>query len=59
VPFNDNAVADAVSVIVEPFGAKSGTFSQPEARAIDPMRATDATMLRRRAIFKILSILKP
>jgi hypothetical protein len=44
VPFNDNAVADAVSVIVEPAGAKSGTFSQLEVRTIDPARATDATM---------------
>ena len=44
VVFNDRAVADAVSVIVEPLGARSGTLSQPEARTIDPVRAIERTL---------------
>jgi len=44
VVFNDSAVADAVSVIVEPVGARSGTLSQPEPTKIDPVRATERTM---------------
>jgi hypothetical protein len=60
VPFTGRAVVDAVSVIVEPVGAKSGTFSQPAVTSGSQIALIAANLSRRvRAIFKILSILAP
>ena len=44
VPFPGSAVAAAVSVIVEPLGASSGTFSQATVRSAAP--ASEATERR-------------
>jgi hypothetical protein len=43
VPFTESAVADAVSVIVEPFGARSGTLSQPIGITMAPASAEQRT----------------
>ena len=40
VPFADNAVVDEVSVIVDPVGARSGTFSQATAERPEQLAQT-------------------
>jgi hypothetical protein len=65
VPLIGSEVADEIRVIVEPVGAKSGTFWQ--ATVVIAMVSTDRQIARNpavlgrrvRAIFKILSILAP
>src|SRR5690349_11471311 len=52
------AVEPAVSVIVEPVGARSGTFSQPAIDS-DTTRAARAAARRKAGIMKTLSILVP
>jgi hypothetical protein len=57
VPFTGTTLVDAVNVIVEPVGARSGTSSQAAAASASSPAA--ARTLRRRAIMKSLSILVP
>src|SRR5262245_239503 len=60
VPFTDSAVLPAVSVIVEPFGARSGTFWQ--APIVNEMAASTPVANQRRRgrdTMKAVSILVP
>ncbi len=56
-PFTGNAVASDVNVIVDPLGASNGTRWHAAATRIAASVAPRTTCRRRRAIFKILSIL--
>jgi hypothetical protein len=57
VPLTGSAVVEAVSVIVDPLGASSGTRSHATRTML--ANAAHTTARRERAIFKILSILVP
>ena len=59
VPFTERAVADDVSVIVDPFGASRGTRSQLTEATIATAATGSTTASLKRAIFKILGILSP
>src|SRR5712692_6236652 len=63
VPPSGSAVVAAVKVIVDPVGARSGTFSQPIARSEPRSRttagATAAHRGRKAAIMKTINILVP
>src|SRR4051812_2527742 len=59
-PLEGSAVDNAVSVIVEPVGANSGTFSQATLSSADPViKTTRAAARRRRDIMKAINILIP
>src|SRR4051812_41678863 len=60
VPFAGSAVVDAVSVIVDPLGASSGTRSHAAvSHAADTSKATNRDARRRRDIMNAISILIP
>jgi type II secretory pathway pseudopilin PulG len=59
-PLVGNAVVEAVSVIVDPVGASSGTLSQATLSSADPaIRTTRAVARRRRDIMNAINILIP
>src|SRR5579864_528463 len=59
VPLIGNAVALDVSVMIEPDGARSGTFWQLAAMAAEPRIAAKPAARRKRGSMKALSILIP
>src|SRR5256885_7333993 len=59
VPLVGSAVAEAVRVIVDPPGARSGTLSQPTASMAPAHRAINTGTRRSSDIMKSLSILIP
>jgi type II secretory pathway pseudopilin PulG len=60
-PFTESALVEPVSVIVEPVGARSGTFSQPAASSGTSRARTAVSGIRsvRRAMIKLVNILSP